>query len=470
MYKVVLFLFDMKLAKLIFSVLFLLNSLQLFSFSNSDSDFIFEYDYCLFRNDDNKLFLEFYYSFSQSQLKFVKSDDGFEAAGKLELQIFSKAQNKNIVEKFFKVPIQIKDTAGYNRNVKLTGQLNIVLDSGMYSFKINARDFYDTVKSFHVDENFMLSRFESKVTTSSMQLAVNIQSSSETNNVFYKNTLEVTPSPSKIFGNELSKVFYYIELYNLKTELISDQYKISVDILDPNSNKVKTVTREYKIKNESKVEYGSFDISSLQSGKYKLVFNLMDDKNTLLVSKEKEFWVYNNNSVSNIIDDAYKTSEYANYTEQQIQEEFEYASYLLTDKFQEQFKTINDIEVKKKILYEFWKKLDSNPLSIINEYKQDYIKRIVYSDANFGAMGVKGWKTDRGRIYCVYGKPTDVERFPFGADARPYEIWKHDSFEGGVIFVFIDISNQGENYILVHSTARNELQDEDWRRRLNPRK
>lgn len=460
----------MKLLKLITLILILqLFHERLYPFSTSENDFIFEYDYCLFRNDDNKLFLEFYYSFSQSQLKFVKIDSVFEAAGKLDLEIFSKTSNKNIVEKSFKVPIKISDTTGYNRNVKLTGQLNIVLDSGMYSFKIHARDFYDTVKSFHVDENFLLSRFENKVTTSSMQLAVNIQSSSDTN-VFYKNTLEVTPSPSKIFGNELSKVFYYIELYNLRKEFLSDTYKVLVSIYDQNSNNIKSSSREYKIKNESKVEYGSFDISSLQSGKYKLVFSLMDDKNTLFVSKEKEFWVYNNNSVSNIIDDAYKSSEYANYTEQQIQEEFEYASYLFTDKFQEQFKMINDIEVKKKILYEFWKKLDPNPLSIINEYKQDYIKRIVYSDANFGARGVKGWKTDRGRIYCVYGKPTDVERFPFEADARPYEIWKYDSFEGGVIFVFIDISNQGDNYILVHSTARNELQDEDWRRRLNPRK
>ena len=89
------------------------------------------------------------------------------------------------------------------------------------------------------------------------------------------------------------------------------------------------------------------------------------------------------------------------------------------------------------------------------------------ANKNFKADYIEGWKTDRGRIYIVYGKSDDIERHPFESSTRAYEIWKYDNIQGGVIFVFVDLSNQSGDYTLVHSTARNELSDEDWQRRLN---
>jgi hypothetical protein len=44
-------------------------------------------------------------------------------------------------------------------------------------------------------------------------------------------------------------------------------------------------------------------------------------------------------------------------------------------------------------------------------------------------------------------------------------VWNYFGIQGGVEFVFVDTRGFGE-YMLVHSTARNELQDSDWRRWL----
>jgi len=78
-------------------------------------------------------------------------------------------------------------------------------------------------------------------------------------------------------------------------------------------------------------------------------------------------------------------------------------------------------------------------------------------------MGREGYRTDRGRVYIMYGPPDDNERHPNESDMRPYEIWSYHNIQGGVIFVFVQRSSTSE-YELVHSTHRNELHDENWDR------
>ena len=46
-------------------------------------------------------------------------------------------------------------------------------------------------------------------------------------------------------------------------------------------------------------------------------------------------------------------------------------------------------------------------------------------------MSKIGWKTDRGRIFILYGEPSEIERFPNQMDTKPYEIWHYNDIEGG---------------------------------------
>ena len=80
---------------------------------------------------------------------------------------------------------------------------------------------------------------------------------------------------------------------------------------------------------------------------------------------------------------------------------------------------------------------------------------------------VDGWKTDRGRILLVYSKPDEIERFPSSSDSREYHIWHYYSLQGGIYFIFADKRNMGD-LELVHSNARGELYDPDWRRWITP--
>jgi hypothetical protein len=77
----------------------------------------------------------------------------------------------------------------------------------------------------------------------------------------------------------------------------------------------------------------------------------------------------------------------------------------------------------------------------------------------------EGWRTDQGRVYVLYGEPDDVQRFANSSDNKPYEIWNYPQLEGGVEFVFIDINGFNE-YVLVHSTKRDEIKDDSWEQLL----
>lgn len=432
--------------------------------------FRFDYDYCVFKYDNQKLFLEFYYSFNQQQLIFIKTGNGYEADGELDMEVYDQNANKTVIQKRYKVPVTISDTAGYNKNTNLTGQVNFLLDSGIYIFKIKASDFNNLSDSAVFEDNLDLKCFPtSSVALSSVQVSSDIKRSTDKNSVFYKNTLEIVPNPVRLFGNNVSTLYYYFEVYNLNKKNITDEYYIVSKITDLNNNKLKSEVKKYKLKSESKVEFGSFDISDMPTNSYNLVINVVDDKNKILAQNSKKFFVYNSDT-SNINYEKYTgnylLSEYTNYTEEQLDNEFRKAKYIATETEKNQYEELHNVDAKRKFMYDFWKSRDTNPATPKNEFKMEYFERIEYANAHFRYNFKDGWQTDRGRIYVTYGKPDDVERYPFEADQRAYEIWKYDSIEGGVEFVFVDMSNAMNDYGLVHSTARNELRDDNWRSRL----
>ncbi|MEJ2542771.1 MAG: GWxTD domain-containing protein [Calditrichaceae bacterium] len=81
-------------------------------------------------------------------------------------------------------------------------------------------------------------------------------------------------------------------------------------------------------------------------------------------------------------------------------------------------------------------------------------------------MGREGWKTDRGRVFLIYGDPDEYERFPSSMDALPYIIWHYYDLEGSQIFVFTDLDGFGD-YRQIHSSYRKELQNPNWQNMLS---
>ena len=134
-------------------------------------------------------------------------------------------------------------------------------------------------------------------------------------------------------------------------------------------------------------------------------------------------------------------------------------TYIITDEERKAFKKLATDDEREKFIEEFWRRRDPDPDTDENEFKEEYYERIAYANENF-ASGIPGWKTDRGRIWIMYGKPDERETHPSGGSydrpsyegggstsTYPFETWFYRYLPGvgsGVEIEFVDPTGSGE--------------------------
>jgi GWxTD domain-containing protein len=128
-------------------------------------------------------------------------------------------------------------------------------------------------------------------------------------------------------------------------------------------------------------------------------------------------------------------------------------AYIITDEERAAFKQLSNDEERDNFIEAFWQRRDPTPDTVENEFKEEHYRRIAYANEHFAA-GIPGWKTDRGRIYIVYGPPDEIESHPSGGTYErpieegggststfPFEDWRYRYIEGigqEVIIEFVD--------------------------------
>ncbi|MEP6568535.1 MAG: GWxTD domain-containing protein [Acidobacteriota bacterium] len=134
-------------------------------------------------------------------------------------------------------------------------------------------------------------------------------------------------------------------------------------------------------------------------------------------------------------------------------------TYVITDEERRAFKKLATDDERERFIEEFWRRRDPDPDTDENEYKEEYYERIAYANEHF-ASGIPGWKSDRGRIWIMYGKPDELETHPSGGNydrpsyegggsttTYPFEIWFYRYLAGvgsGVEIEFVDPTGSGE--------------------------
>ncbi len=133
--------------------------------------------------------------------------------------------------------------------------------------------------------------------------------------------------------------------------------------------------------------------------------------------------------------------------------------YIITSDEKRAFKKLATDEEREQYIEAFWRRRDPNPDTEVNEYLEEHFERIAYANQHF-ASGIPGWKTDRGRIYIMYGPPHDKESHPMGGQydrpsyhgggsttTYPFEVWFYRHLPGvgsGVEIEFVDPTGTGE--------------------------
>jgi GWxTD domain-containing protein len=77
-------------------------------------------------------------------------------------------------------------------------------------------------------------------------------------------------------------------------------------------------------------------------------------------------------------------------------------AWIITDEERQAFRQLSNDEERDQFIEAFWQRRDPTPDTEENEYKEEHYQRIAYANEHFAA-GIPGWKSDRGRIYIMYG-------------------------------------------------------------------
>jgi GWxTD domain-containing protein len=413
-------------------------------------------DFARFRGDEKNMFVEVYYSIPQHSITYKADDAGSKGGVDITLMIMKK--DSMVYADRWVVPHMVKDTSEMQSGVNLVGLTSIGLPEGEYTIKMIGRDRNDISRKDSLTMRLPLKMVgDEKMVISDIELATSVKQQGNKASPFYKNTLEVVPSPEGVYSED-QRLFYYAEAYNLLTGEMRGEYVVKTVVFDAIGREVISRERVRKRSSESSVLVDNVSVEQFRSGTYTLAIGLLDSSKKVMSSTGKKFYVYNRklgiDSSLNASVRSGSLNEYTGVEEPELDREFEWARYEATDTEKGQFKALKGAETKRRFLADFWQRRPA-------EFKQEYLKRVAYANATFSILQRQGYLTDRGRVYIMYGPPSDNDRHPNESDYRPYEVWTFQEILGGVVFAFVQRSPGGD-YELVHSTHRNELHDENW--------
>jgi GWxTD domain-containing protein len=146
--------------------------------------------------------------------------------------------------------------------------------------------------------------------------------------------------------------------------------------------------------------------------------------------------------------------------------------YIITKQEYDAFLQLSTNEERDQFIETFFDRRNPNPESAENSFKDEHYRRIAYANEHF-ASGVPGWRTDRGRIYIIWGAPDELEAHPTGGTYdRPmtegggsttthaYEKWRYRHLEGvgeNVELEFVDPSGSGEYHLTMDPGEKDAL-------------
>jgi len=147
-------------------------------------------------------------------------------------------------------------------------------------------------------------------------------------------------------------------------------------------------------------------------------------------------------------------------------------AWIISDEERKAFKQLSNDEERDQFIEAFWQRRNPNPDAEDNEFKEEHYRRIAYANEHFAA-GIPGWKTDRGRIYIMYGPADEIDAHPSGGtydrpmdegggttSTYPFEDWRYRYLEGigqEVIIEFVDTCMCGEYHMTMDRSEKDAL-------------
>jgi GWxTD domain-containing protein len=146
--------------------------------------------------------------------------------------------------------------------------------------------------------------------------------------------------------------------------------------------------------------------------------------------------------------------------------------WIIMDEELSAFKQLSNDEERDQFIESFWQRRDPTPDTVENEFKEEHYRRMAYANEHFQA-GKAGFRTDRGRIYIMFGPPDDIEAHPSGGpytrtpeegggttSTFPFEVWRYRYLESvgqEINIEFVDNCMCGDYHMSIDRAEKDAL-------------
>ncbi len=431
-------------------------------------------NYAEFKYDSTVADVEIYTSISPAELSYHSVNDSkgnkanrFSSEVRLNFK-FRNLSTDSIFRVRDNIPIGTVDTSSIQTLSRFVTITRLLFEAGKYEAMVyvSGSDSSSVVDSARFD--LVVHNFPGReLSISDIELCSDISNGASEEDLYYKNTLHVVPNPKALYGLGMPTISYYAEVYGLGKSNDKTEYAIAWNVVDTYGRVLKGQPSVKTGSSSSVVEIGSTNISDLPSGKYAMELTVADSILKRSASTSQYFFIYNpyvkqpEIAAGSNIDVI--SSPFFSMGEKELDNIFHASSYLASPQQGDFYKKLTTVDGKRRFLAQFWNEQTTKSGPDGFNSWSEFDKRFNEANVKYKTAFKTGWLTDRGRVYIDYGQPDDIERHSSSSSSKPYQIWTYNSIEGGVIFVFVDLTGFND-YVLIHSTKRGEVENPDWQK------
>ena len=138
-----------------------------------------------------------------------------------------------------------------------------------------------------------------------------------------------------------------------------------------------------------------------------------------------------------------KVSPYTRWLDEEV-------VYIIADRERVAFQSLRTDAERDHFIEQFWQRRDPTPGTSENQFKKEHYRRLAFANTHYAWRAVPGWRTDRGRIYIMFGPPDEIEFHPTGRPAGgggpatnyPVEQWLYHHIKDIGDNVLIDYADE----------------------------
>ena len=441
-------------------------------------------DHASFAYGEDQSLVEFYLAIDAASLDFTGGDQTYAARLPIRLEMVTastagvdEASEETVWADTSVLRFSIQDTSNISSGQHFIHQIRTAVRPGEYQLRLavpaNAEQGRPEVE-LRRDVLVPDYKADGEPALSDITLASEIAQLDDRESPFYKNGLVIRPNANLLYGQGLDRLFYYAEAYGTEEVAGADgEYTLYTYIAEANRPQP-VAGLEKRLEREARVPdviVGHFDLASLPSGSYFLRLAMLNEDNESVVEQSRKFFVYNpgvEREQPPAVEMDFETSPYATMTEEEVEQALGHIAVIANDTERRRIGRLEDLDSERRFLMDFWQKRDDSPTTPVNEFKEEFYRRVQYANDRYSSNRRPGWETDRGRAVIKYGFPSSIEPHLYDRDTAPHEIWHYNSIpgEGQATFVFADLNGFGE-FELLHSSVPGERSIPNWEQELD---